>query len=198
MIAVNAFGNTDSDNDVSLPGSYQKTLKENFNRVRWFLNHDVTTLLGVPLKGKETPEHLVIEAQFNLEKQIARDTYEDYKLYAEHGKSLEHSVGVQAVKYEIDKEEDLRKVSEWKLWEFSTLTHWGANENTPLLGIKSLIEAMANNKNYSDERKREIETITENYESLIIQPAALSSVKGNPYEALIIAANATNLSRFIQ
>ena len=53
LIAVNAFGNTDSDGDISAPGSFKKTLKENFNRVRWFLNHDTTILLGVPIKGYE-------------------------------------------------------------------------------------------------------------------------------------------------
>ena len=174
QIAVNAFNNEDSDGDISLPGSFKKTLKENFGRVRWFLNHDVTKLLGVPIKGYEKGDHLVMEAQFNLEKQLAKDTYQDYKLYAEHGKSLEHSVGVQAIKYDIDESKAVRKVSEWKLWEFSTLTHWGANENTPMLGIKSkdelrqLIEEMANNPNYSDTRKKTIENI---YDTLIIKPS---------------------------
>ena len=156
LIAVNAFGNTDSDGDISLAGSFKKTLKENFDRVRWFLNHDVTILLGVPIKGYEEGKYLKMQAQFNLEKQIARDTYEDYKLYAEHGKSLEHSVGLQAIKYAIDNETRVRSVSEWKLWEFSTLTHWGANSDTPLLGIKGLLDQMSNNQRYSDERKMSI------------------------------------------
>jgi len=163
LIAVNAFDNEDSDRDISKPGSYKKTLKENFNRVRWFLNHDTTKLLGVPIEGKETGQYLQMLGQLNLEKQIARDTYEDYKLYAEHGKTLEHSVGVQAVKFSIDNDSGIRTITEWKLWEFSTLTSWGANENTPLLGIKSmdelkdLITEMSNNSRYSDDRKRAIE-----------------------------------------
>ena len=174
LIAVNAFGNTDSDGDISAPGSFKKTLKENFNRVRWFLNHDTTILLGVPIKGYEEEGFLKMEAQFNMEKQIARDTYEDYKLYQEYGKSLEHSVGLQAIKFSIDQDKQIRTVTEWKLWEFSTLTHWGSNENTPLLGIKAntnlenilskftpdeIIEVLnrMNIGNYSDTRKREAE-----------------------------------------
>ena len=174
LIAVNAFGNTDSDGDISAPGSFKKTLKENFNRVRWFLNHDTTILLGVPIKGYEEEGFLKMEAQFNMEKQIARDTYEDYKLYQEYGKSLEHSVGLQAIKFNIDQDKQIRTVTEWKLWEFSTLTHWGSNENTPLLGIKAnttlenilskftpdeIIEVLnrMNIGNYSDTRKREAE-----------------------------------------
>ena len=176
-IAVNAFGNTDSDGDVSLPGSFRKTLKEHFGRVRWFLNHDTTKLLGVPIKGYEEGDHLVMEAQFNLAKQIAVDTYEDYKLYQEHGKSLEHSIGVNAVKYAIDQNTGTREVSEWKLWEFSTLTHWGANDNTPLLGIKSmddlqkLLEKMGNNSRYSDERKQNIE---QTQKALFIEPSRVT------------------------
>jgi len=174
LIAVNAFGNTDSDGDISAPGSFKKTLKENFNRVRWFLNHDTTILLGVPIKGYEEEGFLKMEAQFNMEKQIARDTYEDYKLYQEYGKSLEHSVGLQAIKFNIDQDKQTRTVTEWKLWEFSTLTHWGSNENTPLLDIKAnttlenilskftpdeIIEVLnrMNIGNYSDTRKREAE-----------------------------------------
>jgi HK97 family phage prohead protease len=176
-IAVNAFNNTDSDNDVSLPGAFKKTLKEHFDRVRWFLNHDTTQLLGVPIKGYETSDYLIMEAQFNLEKQIGRDTYEDYKLYKANGKSLEHSIGVQAIKYQIDEQKGTRQVSEWKLWEFSTLTHWGSNDNTPLLNIKSmdelkeLIEKMANNTRYSDERKREIENT---HKALFIKPSNMT------------------------
>jgi DNA-directed RNA polymerase subunit RPC12/RpoP len=73
-----------------------------------------------------------------MNKQMSRDVYEDYRLYAEHGKTLEHSIGVDPIKRDT---KDARKVLEWKLWEFSTLTSWGANSNTPLLSIKSEKEA---------------------------------------------------------
>lgn len=202
QIAVNAFNNTDEDGDVSLPGSFKKTLKENFSRVRWFLNHDTTILLGVPVKGYETSDHLVMEARFNMEKQIARDTYEDYKLYAEHDKTLEHSVGLQAIKYEIDKEMQTRKVSEWKLWEFSTLTSWGANQNTPLMNIKSqfnddeinklkrLLEKMGSNSNYSDTRKIEVE---QTYESLFIKPSTMTLEQEADMSGLIAEIIKSNL-----
>lgn len=134
-IAVNAFNNEDFDGDISVPGSFTKTLQENFNRVKWFLNHDRKILLGVPLSGEETPEYLKMTAQFNMNKQISKDTYEDYKLYADNGKTLEHSVGVDAIKRDSS---NPKRVLEWKLWEFSTITSWGANENTPLLSLKSL------------------------------------------------------------
>lgn len=161
-IAVNAFGNEDSDGDISMPGSFKKTLDENFLRVKWYLNHDRTKLLGVPLKGEETPEYLQMTALFNMEKQLSKDTYTDYKLYAENGRTLEHSIGVDPI---LRDKSDPRKVLEWRLWEFSTLTSWGANPNTPLLDIKSkdkakdqleFIQKMIKEQ-YSDERLAQLE-----------------------------------------
>ena len=91
-VAVNGIGVKDSQKDVSMPGSFNKTLKENIGRMRWFLNHRPDQLLGVPLSGKETEGNLVMVGQLNLEKQIGRDTLADYKLFAENGRTLEHSI----------------------------------------------------------------------------------------------------------
>ena len=133
-VAVNGIGIVDSQNDISMPGSFNKTLKENIGRMKWFLNHDVTQLLGVPLGGEEKDGNLIMVGQLNLAKQIGRDTLEDYKLYASAGRTLEHSIGVQAVKRD---KEDPRKVLEWKMWEYSTLTSWGSNPQTFLVGLKN-------------------------------------------------------------
>jgi HK97 family phage prohead protease len=115
LVAANAIGNTDADKDISEPGSFQKTLSENFSRLKWFLNHNSDFLIGVPIEGKEKDMQLQILGQINMKKQLGKDVYEDYKLYAEHNKSLEHSIGVNAIKKE-DKG-DVRRVFEWKLWE---------------------------------------------------------------------------------
>ena len=170
IVAANAFDNVDAHNDVSMPGSFNKTLKENFNRARWLLNHNTSILLGVPVKGVEEYPYLKLEGQLNLNKSVSRDVYEDYKLFAEHGKSLEHSVGVEAIKW--SKDGDIRKVNEWKLWEYSTLTAWGANENTPALGIKDIgfLELMLNKGNYTDERFKEIEKQINILKTLMNEP----------------------------
>lgn len=133
-VAVNGIGVVDSQNDISMPGSFTKTLSENIARMKWFLNHDVTQLLGVPLEGEEKDGNLIMTGQINLAKQIGRDTLEDYKLFAAAGRTLEHSIGVQAIKRD---KEDKRKVLEWKMWEYSTLTNWGANPQTFLVDIKN-------------------------------------------------------------
>lgn len=133
-VAVNGIGVKDSQNDISMPGSFNKTLKENIGRMRWFLNHRTDQLLGVPLSGKETEGNLVMVGQLNLEKQIGRDTLADYKLFAENGRTLEHSIGVKAIKRDSI---DPCKVLEWRMMEYSTLTSWGSNPQTFLVNIKS-------------------------------------------------------------
>lgn len=177
VVAANAFGNVDSQGDISNYGAFAKTLKENFDRVRWLLNHDGNKLLGVPIEGTETPQYLQIVGQLNMEKQLSRDVYADYKLYAEYGKSLEHSIGVDPIKYDIQGQ--VRKVTEWKLWEFSTLTTWGANSNTPMLAIKSEVDWLnlqMEKGDYSDEKFQEIEKHLAILKSLITEPTDVTPV----------------------
>lgn len=177
LVAANAIGNIDSDKDVSVDGSFNKTLKENFGRLRWFLNHDTSILLGVPIEGKQSGVFLEMLGQLNMKKEISRDVYEDYKLYAEYGKSLEHSIGVIAMKKEM--KGGIRYVSEWMLKEYSTLTAWGANEQTPMLGIKSEKEVVdlidwldlkIRKGNYTDEKFKLIEQQISTLKSLCIEP----------------------------
>ncbi len=192
LVAANAIGNVDSDKDRSMDGSFNKTLKENFNRVKWFLNHDTTLLLGVPIEGKQKSAYLEILGQLNMKKQLSRDVYEDYKLYAEYGRTLEHSVGLEALKHKDNS--GVREVFEWKLWEYSTLTSWGANEDTPLLGIKSLqdhadqidwLELKLKKGNFSDEKFKEIELHFTQLRALCTEPEQ-STYKHKPNETITV------------
>jgi HK97 family phage prohead protease len=161
---VNAFDNEDSDGDISMKGSFAKTIQENLKRIRHFLNHDFTKLLGAPIEMKEDDFGLLVTSQMNMNKEIARDVFEDYKLYQELGRSLEHSVAVEAIKRD---EEDNRYVKEWRLWEYSTLTMWGANARTPLVSMKSdmkeVIDEMLK-RDYSEQRKNLLKSISETLE----------------------------------
>ena len=133
-VGVNGIGIEDAQHDISMPGSFKDTLKEDINKMRWFLNHDTRQLLGVPLSGEEKDNNLIMTGQLNLNKQIGRDILEDYKLFRDAGRTLEHSIGVKALARD---EEDRRKVLKWRMLEYSTLTGWGANPQTFLVGIKS-------------------------------------------------------------
>lgn len=159
-VAVNGIGIEDSQHDISMPGSFTDTLRDDIAKMRWYLNHDQRQLLGVPLSGEEKDGNLIMVGQLNLEKQIGRDTLADYQLFHAAGRTLEHSIGVKALARD---EDDRRKVVKWMMREYSTLTNWGANPQTFLVGIKSgtadqlreaaeFIRMAFRQRGYSDER----------------------------------------------
>lgn len=133
-VAVNRTGIVDAQGDISASGSFDKTLKNDIGRMKWLKDHDTTQLIGVPLEGRQIGDDIVMVGQLNMDKQVSRDIYTDYKLFAEHGRTLEHSVGVIAK--ERDKK-DPRIVKEWQMLEYSTLSFLGANPCTFLVDLKS-------------------------------------------------------------
>ena len=188
-VAANAFGNVDADMQISMPGSYKKTISEFFPRLKWLHNHDRTILLGVPIEANESGQYLKVRGQLNMKKQISRDVYEDYKLWAEHGKTLEHSVAVAAVKADPWEKGKPQKVYEWKWTEYSTLTAWGANDNTPMLDLKSAkeiadqldwLELQMRKGNYTDERFNQIELDIKELKSLTTEPGNLTQKDRKP------------------
>lgn len=138
IIAINAIGNIDKQKDRSLPGSFQKTISEGLKNIYWYKNHDTNEVLGIPLKIWEDGVYLNAHAKFNMEKEFSRNMYSDYKFFQENGHTIKHSVGVTAIQHKNNI--GVRDVSEWKLWEFSSLTKWPANDETPTHSIKSLDE----------------------------------------------------------
>ena len=163
---VNAFGNEDSDGDISAKGSFKKTIKDNFKRIKHFWNHYSDQLLGLPLKFVEDDFGLLVTSKMNLAKQFVKDVFADYILFSQNDRTLEHSVRVQDIKRDTDND---KIVLEWKLWEYSTLPGWGSNEKTPLVNIKSMddLELMIRDGNYSDEKSRMIENLYEDLKNLL-------------------------------
>jgi HK97 family phage prohead protease len=200
---ANKFNNVDSDGDITKPGCFTKTLQENRSRMKWLLNHNQTQLLGVPfLDGSgEDDFGLMAVNKFNMEKQIAKDTFTDYKLFADNNRTLEHSIGYEVVKDEPEMVGDMkcRALKELKLWEMSTLTGWGANSQTPLVDMKSendplellaLLEQMfTKNYTYSDTRKRAAEQIIKQLRSLAENEPDDSTQKVEPISELIKSIN---------
>jgi len=179
----NAFDVVDTDGDISRKGAYKKTLIENKDRAKWYLNHDEGLLLGVPfIEGtKEDDIGLLSYNHINTNKQLGADTLTDYLLFKEYDRTLEHSIGYNAVKhnpYDLGNRKKGRELTEVKIWEKSTLTSWGANKFTPVVDIKSMqkddidlyilmIEQMfTKNLKYSDERKRSAEKLLNELKSL--------------------------------
>ncbi len=138
------FNSQDSDEDIILPGAYDKTVQENGPesrqpRIKHFLDHDPTKVPSVLTKLAPDTKGLRYDGK------TGRHTLgRDFLLMCQDGIITEHSVGFETVKSE--KNTDSRSgrgqiIQEIKLWEGSSLQAWGANPNTPLLGAKSLSEA---------------------------------------------------------
>ena len=162
---ANAYDFKDSDGDISVKGCFDKTVKDDFKRIRVLKDHDSRISLGVPLGfDLEDSFGLLTTTKFNLKKEVARDMFTDIQLMKEHGLNAELSIGYEVIKRD---EKNEAKITEYKLYEYSFLTSWAANELSTVEGIKSvrslhgimhLIESAYNLK-YSDPRLREIEKI---------------------------------------
>ncbi len=168
---ANYYNNEDSDGDISMPGSFTKTVQEQARKIRVFKDHDRYTVLGVPLEmNANDPSGLLTRTKFNMEKEVSRDMFTDIKLMMEHGQDADLSVGVIPVKRS---DEDRRKVLEWKLKEYSFLSSWGANQMATVQQIKSgkpvdeiiALITKAYDMDYSDTRLKEIESILKTLDS---------------------------------
>lgn len=162
---ANAYDFKDSDGDISAKGSFNKTIKDNYKRIRVLKDHNPTISLGVPLEiDANDPYGLLTTTKFNLAKEVSRDMFTDIQLMKDNGLNAELSIGYNILKRD-EKNESI--IKEYKLHEYSFLTSWAANELSTVQGIKNienhygvlaLIEK-AYNLDYSDTRLKQIENI---------------------------------------
>jgi len=148
IIAANAFNNVDAQNDISVPGSFAKTI-ENIKNIYWYKNHNTDETLGIVKRLWEDDLFLNAELKFNLDKSISKNMYSDYKFFEEHNNEIKHSVGVTPVADKVEFRDDIRLVKEWKLWEVSSLTKWPANDLAGTHAVKTM-EDIENIEQYFD------------------------------------------------
>jgi HK97 family phage prohead protease len=166
-IAISRFNNRDSYDDIVRKGAFTKTFAEGGGRIKHVMDHQLrqTSVVGLPSKMYETETHAIVESILNLEKQIARDLFSDYKFFKEHGKTLEHSYMYDTIKTNPNKEIKGEDIAELKMYEYSTVA-LGANPETPLLDIKSfgtedipMLEAYLRKFDVSNQKGKQIEEI---------------------------------------
>lgn len=162
---ANAYDYEDADGDISVYGSFEKSVKDNFRRIRVLKDHNQREMIGIPLEIDTKDTYgLLTTTQFNLNKPLGKDMFEDVKLMHSNGLNAELSIGYKILQRD---QKNRKMITEYKLMEYSFLSSWGANELSTVQGIKSikstygileLIEK-SYNLNYSDERLRQIETL---------------------------------------
>jgi HK97 family phage prohead protease len=189
-IYVSGFGNIDSDRDIMNPKAFNYTIQHNFKRIKHLKDHNYHVLLGLPLEFKPDEKGLFVKSAMNLEKPIVREVYSDYKFFKKHDRTIEHSItfSVSPDKIEYNKDNNTRTINEVKLYEYSTLSFLGANENTPLVDIKSLSTEIYDYSEMSD-RLKNIETILttidKNYASVLnLTPKEVEITKDSNLELL--------------
>jgi len=162
---ANAYDYKDSDGDISAKGSFDKTVSENYKRIRVLKDHNPRVSLGVPL-NIDTKDNfgLLTTTKFNLSKEVSRDMFSDIKLMTENGLNAELSIGYNVLNRDA---KNKSIITEYKLMEYSFLTSWGANQLSTVQDVKSikghygileLIEK-SYNLDYSDTRLKQIEQL---------------------------------------
>lgn len=162
---ANAYDFKDSDGDISAKGSFNKSVKENYKRIRVLKDHNSTISLGVPLEIDTKDSYgLLTTSKFNLAKEVSRDMFSDVKLMHESGLNAELSIGYQIMARDKNNKSI---ITEYKLMEYSFLSSWAANELSTVqdiknikshYGIMELIEK-SYDLDYSDTRLKQIENL---------------------------------------
>lgn len=132
-----AFGMVDSDGDIMMPGAFKRSIQdwgpEAKGRVKHLLNHDPSQPLGKILELKEDSYGLFYRSQVGSHR-----LGQDFIKMVESDLIGEHSIGFRILREQ--KSAEANEIHEVMLFEGSSLTAWGANEYTPILGIKSLAD----------------------------------------------------------
>lgn len=137
-----SFGTLDSDRDIIMPGAFAKTIndqgpKSAQPRIKHLLNHNTSQPLGVPEVLKEDDKGLYYESKVGTNAIAV-----DFLKMVDSGLITEHSIGYSVLRKTVinpdaDWRDQTTHLHELKLWEFSSLTAWGANQYTPLTGVKT-------------------------------------------------------------
>jgi HK97 family phage prohead protease len=130
-----AFGMVDSDGDIMMPGAFKRSIQDwgvdGKQRIKHLLNHDPSKPLGKLMSLKEDSYGLYYESKIGTH-QLGKD----FIKMVESGLIGEHSIGFRTLREQ--KSGEANEIHEVMLFEGSSLTAWGANENTPLLGLKNM------------------------------------------------------------
>lgn len=155
------FGSLDSDGDIVEQGAFKKSIMERGPNgkklIKWLLDHDRTKVPGTLETLQEDEIGLYYEGK------AGRHTLgRDFLLMAEDGIINQHSFGFRTIKEQFDEVARANRIKEVMLYEGSSIQFLGANENTPLTGVKSLDEALE----YISKLSKFIKTSTASDETL--------------------------------
>lgn len=162
---ANVYNVVDAHKDISAFGAFEKTVKENYKRIRVLKDHVPTQMIGVPLMIDTTDTYgLLTTTQFNMKKDLGRDMFYDVKLMHDNGLNAELSIGYKVMQRDVKNKSIIK---EYFLGEYSFLSNWASNSLSLVQDIKSIkdyygileIATKAYNLQYSDKRLIQLETL---------------------------------------
>jgi len=155
----------DSDEDIIKYGAFEKTIREwgpeGKKRIWHLYNHDMDKPVNKPYLIEERKEGVYFELKM-LNHPVSSMLLELYQ----NGAITEHSVGFTVIKGEPLENRRGMIIQETKMYEGSSVL-WGANENTPFVGMKSediarQLNALENLLKNGTFEKDEVYTIIQN------------------------------------
>ena len=133
---ANVYNVKDSDGDISLPGSFSKTVAERAKKIKIFKNH-TPQLVGVPLElDIADPYGLGLTAKMLMDTDAGRDTFHEVKFLHENGFESGMSIGGWVIKRNA---KNKAEVVEYRLKEISVLT---TEEPANQLSLVSAVKAV--------------------------------------------------------
>jgi HK97 family phage prohead protease len=164
-----AFDKVDAYNEVAVKGSFSKSIQENYDRIKFLLNHDVTKSLG-PLKElREDDYGLFYRAE------VLPTTFgKDFMIMAKGGVIKEHSIGYVEVKSHT--KSGIKYITEHKLMEGSALTGWGVNQYTPMVSTMKSQTAIADRIKTLETFCRNTEATDETIQMLLLEIKQLNQL----------------------
>jgi phage head maturation protease len=162
-VAIAEMETVDRDGEVFDPKAFNKTIKENgpqgTNEIWHLLDHDNNSFSALS-KFKEVG----IDGKYLFGVSQYKDSFAwrevAWPLY-EHGDFTQHSVGFTSTGEKVKNKDGSVIITSARVWEGSAVL-WGANPNTPVMGIQKSIKSL-----FDDAELDESEIIEHRFNRLI-------------------------------
>ena len=126
------FDVLDLDNEIVVPGAFAKSLKERGEGgVKMLWQHRADQPIGIWPEVKEDARGLFVQGQFALKTVRGGDAHELLKIKALDGLSI----GFRRVKWDVDQDTGITRLTEIDLWEISLVT-FPANTQARVSAVK--------------------------------------------------------------
>lgn len=130
VIAHATYKSPDSDKDRSMRGMFDKSWNQNFNLLRFFLNHKKDQAPGKPLQTWDDSEHAYTKAKLGT-----HTIGDDVLKMLDEGVIVAASFGFDPIRYK-DNKVGGKDFIEVKHYETSVLTHWGAHDQSGIVSVE--------------------------------------------------------------